>query len=231
MPWPRGTFMAGLDQQTQAEILALGEPQHFDAGDVLLRQGDPRVDHVYLLRSTRAGMCACAKVTANRGTGVETLLGIRVSGDLIGEMGVLRGTERSATVTSCTPTLAFRITAKSFTNYLKQRPQVATAIAAMLANRLDWANQRRLDFAAFDIPVRLARIIGELARRHGVETPAGIELGVNLSQQELGRLIGARDAAVSKAMRFLKETGVLRTGYRQYVITDPARLHDLERAS
>jgi len=223
--------MAAFDQQTKAEFLALGEPQRFETGEVLLRQGDPRSDRVYLLRSVRTGTSACAKVTANLGTGVETLLSIRVSGDLVGEMGVLRGAERSATVTSCTPTLAYRIAANAFLAFLGRNPHLGAALAAMIADRLEWSNQRRLDFAAFDVTVRLARVIGELARRHGIETADGIELGVSLSQQELGRLIGARDAAVGKAMRVLKESGVLRTGYRQLIVTDPDQLRALQHGS
>ncbi|MEV1248934.1 Crp/Fnr family transcriptional regulator [Nonomuraea sp. NPDC049750] len=223
--------MAAFDQQAKADFLALGEPQRFEAGEVLLRQGDPRSDRVYLLRSVRPGTSACAKVTANLGTGVETLLSIRVSGDLVGEMGVLRGAERSATVTLCTPTLAFRISANTFLGFLGRNPHLGAALAAMIADRLEWSNQRRLDFAAFDVTVRLARVIGELARRHGIETAAGLELGVSLSQQELGRLIGARDAAVSKSMRALKESGVLRTGYRQLIITDPDQLRALQHGN
>ncbi|MER6944172.1 Crp/Fnr family transcriptional regulator [Nonomuraea sp. NPDC000554] len=228
--WPTGTLMAVLDERARAEFLALGEPQRFDTGEVIIRQGDPSPDRVYLLRSARTGTCACAKVTANLGTGVETLLGIRVSGDLVGEMGVLRGVERSATVTACSPTVAFRIAGKAFLDFLDRNPHIGTAVAAMIADRLQWANQRRLDFAAFDVPVRLARVIGELAGRHGIERADGTDLGVSLSQQELGRLIGARDAAVGKAMRALREGGVLRTSYRRLVITDPDRLRILQSA-
>jgi CRP/FNR family cyclic AMP-dependent transcriptional regulator len=51
----------------------------------------------------------------------------------------------------------------------------------MITARLDWADRRRLDFAGYDVRTRLARVITELADRHGYETSQGYELGVQLS--------------------------------------------------
>ncbi|MBB5130604.1 CRP-like cAMP-binding protein [Thermocatellispora tengchongensis] len=223
--------MAALDQRARDEFLALGEPRRHESGEVLIHQHDLRCDRVYLLRSARTGASACAKVTANLDNGMEILLGVRVHGDLIGEMGVLRGAPRSATVTVCSPSLAYRIPASAFLAFLDRNPRVGVALAGMIAERLQWANQRRLDFAAFDVQARLARVIGELARRHGVAVPDGTDLGVTLSQQELGLLVGARDAAVGKAMRALREGGALRTRYRRIIITDPVRLEAAQRAT
>ncbi|MBG0826818.1 Crp/Fnr family transcriptional regulator [Planomonospora sp. ID67723] len=213
-----------LDEDARGELLALGKPQSHGPGAVLIRQGDSRCDHVLLLRSARPGTYACAKVTAALGNGAEVLLGVRVSGDLVGEMAVLRGTDRSATVTACTPTLAFQIPSAVFIAYLNERPRLWSALASMVANRLDWANHRRLDFAAFSVPVRLARVLSDLAACHGFPVEEGTDLGVGLSQPELGRLIGAREAAVNNAVRLLKKNGLLIMRGRRLVVTDPEGL-------
>ncbi|GHE40138.1 Crp/Fnr family transcriptional regulator [Streptosporangium violaceochromogenes] len=222
--WPAGTLMAGLDDSARGALLALGKPQPHQAGSILIRQGDPQRDHVLLLRSVRPGVSACAKVTAALDNGVEVLLGVRVSGDIVGEMAVLQGVDRSATVTACTPMLAFRIPAGSFLSCLNEHPRSWPALASMIARRLDWANRRILDLAAFDVPMRLIRVLSEVAARHGVAVDGGTDLGVRLSQPELGRLIGAKEAAVSKAVRTLKENGLLRIEYRRVIITDLERL-------
>lgn len=229
--WPVGTLMSALDERARGEILSLGKPQSHKPGATLIRQGDLQRDHVLLLRSARPGLSACAKVTAILDNGVEVLLGVRVSGDLVGEMAVLRGMGRSATVTACTSMLAFRIPATAFITYLNEHPQSWSALASMIVQRLDWANQRRLDFAAFDVPVRLVRVLSELAARHGFAVEGGTALGVRLSQPELGRLIGAKEAAVGKAVRLLKENGLLKISYRQVIITDLERLRVFDSES
>ncbi len=222
--WPAGTLMAALGESARGDLLALGTPDAHSPGAVVIQQGDLRRDHVFLLRSVRPGLPACAKVTAILDNGVEVLLGVRVSGDLVGEMAVLRGVGRSATVTACTSMLTFRIPAAAFLAYLNNHPESWSVLASMIAQRLDWANRRRLDFAAFEVPVRLARVLVELAARHGFTVADGMDLGVQLSQPELGRLIGAKEAAVGKAVRLLKENGLLKTRYRQVIITDPRGL-------
>ncbi|MEV8636228.1 Crp/Fnr family transcriptional regulator [Streptosporangium sp. NPDC051023] len=216
--------MAALEESARGELLALGKPDSHQPGEIVIRQGDLRRDHVFLLRSVRPGLPACAKVTAILDNGVEVLLGVRVSGDLVGEMAVLRGVSRSATVTACTPMLTFRIPATAFLAYLNNRPESWPLLASMIAQRLDWANRRRLDFAAYEVPVRLARVLSELVERHGFAVEDGMDIGVQLSQPELGRLIGAREAAVGKAVRLLKEHKLLKTRYRQVVVTDPEGL-------
>lgn len=218
--WPSGTLMSALDGTERNELFGLGEPQPHEAGTILIRQGDPRRDHVLLLRSVRSTSPACAKITAILDNGAEALLGIRVSGDLVGEMATLRKMDRSATVTACTPLMAFRIPSDVFFAYLNGHPHLWHALASMIAERLEWANQRRLEFGAFEVPVRLARVLCDLAVRHGFAVEGGTDPGIRLSQPELGRLIGAKEAAVNNAVRLLKQNGLLLTDYRKIVITD-----------
>jgi len=230
-PWPAGTLISTLDDRGRNELFGLGESRRHEPGAILIRQGDLQCDHVLLLRSVRSTSPACAKITAILDNGAEALLGIRLSGDLVGEMATLRRTGRSATVTACTPLVAFRIPATTFFAYLDERPRLWSALASMMAERLEWANQRRLEFAAFEVPVRLARVLSELAARHGFAVADGTDLGIRLSQPELGRLIGAKEAAVNNAVRLLKRKGLLLTDYRQVVITDLEALHAFGAAS
>jgi hypothetical protein len=94
----------------------------------------------------------------------------------------------------------------------------------MIADRLEWANRRRLDFTAYEVVVRLARVLAELVDVHGVPASDGFELDVRLSQPELGRLIGVSEDAVGQAMRRLKCEGLVVVHYRRVTIVDVHRL-------
>ncbi len=214
--------MALLDTETQARLLRLAERRYQEPGEVLISQGDPMSDTVYLLHESRGGLCA--KVTADLDNGVEALLGIMVSGDLIGEMAALRKVARSATVTLCSRTLVHRIPSAAFLALARSVPALSTAVAMSLADRLDWADRRRLDMIGYDVPVRVARVLLDLAGRHGRSVPEGTDVGVPLAQRELGRLVGAGEAAVSKAMRELKEAGLVTTSYRRVILIDTGGL-------
>ena len=161
------------------------------------------------------------------GDGQEGLLGIRVSGDLIGELGVVRSTRRSATVTTCAPALMHAFRQDVFLNFLSQHIDAWRVISSMIADRLDWANQARLEFAGHDVLTRVSRVLALLAERHGRPVPQGLDLGVPLSQEELGRLVGARRDSVVKALHDLRRQNIITTSYRRTIIThlDNLRRH------
>ncbi|WP_433677957.1 Crp/Fnr family transcriptional regulator [Nocardia sp. CA-119907] len=221
--WPVGTLMARLTVESGRDLLGLAHPRRIRAGTVLISQGDGR-NHVLLLRSHDPARSACVKITAASRSGQQGLLGIRVSGDVVGELAALRGTPRMATVTTCTDTVIHTIAHRDFLNFLNTRADAWEALCRMVADRLDWANRRRLDFAGYEVPIRLARVLLELAERHGSAVAGGYELGVRLSQTELGALIGAREDTITSAMRQLRAKGLVKTAYRAVTITDLEQL-------
>ncbi|MDH6123514.1 Crp/Fnr family transcriptional regulator [Kitasatospora sp. GP82] len=221
--WAKGTFLARLAENQAEQLLGMSRAVRYEAGSVLLSQGE-RTTHVCLLQPVDPGGVACAKVTATLENGTETLLSIRVSGDLVGEQAALRMVPRAATVTACSAVLVNVVTRERFLGFLREHPDAWEAVGSVMADRLDSANRRRLDFAAFDVVGRLSRVLVELVERHGQRVDTGHEIGVHLSQLELGRLIGAREDAVGLAMRRLKAEGLVRPHYRKVTVTDLAAL-------
>jgi CRP/FNR family cyclic AMP-dependent transcriptional regulator len=193
---------------------------------MLIRQGEPSAS-VYLLRPISRRAIACAKITALLESGHEGLLGIRVSGDLVGELGVVREARRVATVTTCAPALVHVIGRNTFFRFLVKHPEAWLAVSATIADRLDWSNRWRLEFAAHDVLTRAARALVMLAERHGYPTPDGQDLGLSISQEELGRLIGAHRDAVVKCVALLRSRNLIKTGYRRIIIVNPDELRRL----
>lgn len=215
--WPDGTLMSRLDPQTADELLGLAAGTRHEPGSVLIRQGGPGT-HVYLLESVSPGTSACVKVTAAAENGTEALLGIRAAGDIIGELGVIGQRSRSATVTACSPLIGHPIPGDSFLAFLSRRPQAWHALSRMIAERLDWANRRRLDFAGLDVTVHIARVIVDLLDLYGEASPGTGELAVSLSQPELGSLVGSSKESAVKAVSQLRKLKLIETGYRKIIV-------------
>ncbi|WP_242888159.1 Crp/Fnr family transcriptional regulator [Actinomadura litoris] len=217
--WPIGTYLAGLDAPLRSELLAIAPEQRVRAGQTLIAQG-ASTDQVLVLRTRGSRSPACVKVVGCLENGAEVLLGIRVSGDLVGEMAVIRDTSRSADVIACTDGAVHRLPKERFLGFLHRHPEAWRLLATMLGDRLDWANQRRLDFAGYPVDQRLARVIVQLAERHGYPVADGVHLGIDLTQEELGKLIGAAKESAIKAVRQMRGAGLIATGYRRTVIVD-----------
>ncbi|WP_328413533.1 cyclic nucleotide-binding domain-containing protein [Streptomyces violaceus] len=137
--WHARSLLGAVSPEARGELLELGVPARFEAGKVLLSEG-ARDRHVLVLLS------GFAKVTARVENGEESLLAVRVGGDSIGEMAAFDGAPRSATVTACGPLTARLVQPGPLHALLVRRPEVHLALTGIIAQRLRWANRRRLDF-------------------------------------------------------------------------------------
>lgn len=216
-PWPSGTFLERLPEPSRQALLALGVTRTYPADHVLIHQGDAG-NLVFVLTH------GLVKVTARTENGKESLLAVRVRGDVIGDMAVLDGSARSATALTCGATVTELIKGEVFLEYLRRYPSAALTLSTLISDRLRWANQRRLEFAGYDSDVCLARLLLAVAARHGRLGPEGVDLGVPLTQIELGGLIGAKESTVQKILRALSARGLVRTGHRRVIVTDLAGL-------
>ncbi|HEY0534411.1 MAG TPA: Crp/Fnr family transcriptional regulator [Actinoplanes sp.] len=215
-----GTFLGSLPPSVAAELVAGSTRKRFESGRVLIREGGTD-NHVILLLS------GFVKVTTAV-EGYETLLGIRLPGEVVGEIGALTGEPRNATVTACGRVTAGLLSRARFEEFLSRRPDAARLVAGAVARQLRWANRRRSDFAAFPAHIRLARLLSEIAEVCGRDRPDGtVELAVPLSQPELAAMIAIAQATVQKAMHDLRDAGLISTGYRRLVLLDPVRLAKL----
>jgi CRP/FNR family transcriptional regulator, cyclic AMP receptor protein len=215
--------MSRLDPQAAGELVDLAAGNVYEPGAVLLRQGAVGT-HVYLLEPAPRGTSVCVKVTAMSENGVETLLGIRAAGDIVGEIAVLGHRRRTATVTACSPVIGHPIPGDIFMSFLARRPHVWHAVSLMIADRLDWANHRRLDLAGYDVTVQIARVIVDIMDLYGRCISNTGEMGVSLSQPELGSLVGAGKDAAAKAVKRLREMELIETRYRTVIVRDVAGL-------
>jgi CRP/FNR family transcriptional regulator, cyclic AMP receptor protein len=219
---PRGTLLDVVPATHRSELLRLGTLGHYDAGSVLLREGE-RSTHVLLFLS------AVAKVTASLENGRLALLGIRVSGDIVGEMAAIDGGPRSATVTLCGAAVLRVIRRAEFLEFLRSCPDAHIAVSGMISRRLRWANRRRVDFNGYSTRIRLARVLVELAEAYGHNASDGITFDVGLTQEELGAFVGADTDTIGKEVRRLRAQGVIRTGYGSIMICDLTALKDIAR--
>jgi CRP-like cAMP-binding protein len=208
--WPPRTFLGWLPDTIRAELLRLGTVVQFDTGRFLLREGEEST-HVLLL------LTGWVKITASTEGGHVTLLGLRFGGDLIGELASLGERNRSASAVAGCHVEACVLPWQTFQSFLAGHADASLAVSRAVGVKLYWANRRRIDMGAHEVPVRLARVLIELAEASGVWT-------VPLTQAELAALTGASEPAVHKAITELRRRGVLATGYGRTIITDVPQL-------
>jgi CRP/FNR family cyclic AMP-dependent transcriptional regulator len=217
--WLSSTLLGRLTKPARRDLLRLGTRRSAGTAQVILREG-AHEDHIIVLIN------ALTKVAVAMTDGRHALLDVRISGDIVGEISALNGTPRSATVTTCRPSVIQIVRRADFRGFLRAYPEAALDMAGIVADRLRWANRRRVDFATYPVRVRLARALWEIATAYGHREADGLVVDIQLTQAELATLCGAAEITVQKVLRELRESGTLATGYRQIVVRDVEALRE-----
>ena len=196
-------------------LAAIGGQRRYRKGAIVMLEGD-HSNFVLLLRQGQV------KLTSTTRDGRELLLGFRGPGDFVGELAALAGDgePRSATVTAMDPLVAQVITAGEFLDYLQQHPSAMLALTRAIIRRLTDADRRRIEYGSYDARGRVARVLVEIAEKHGRPRDHGIEIGLALSQEELAGLVAASRESVARSLTVLRRRGLVSTGRRSIVVRD-----------
>ncbi|MFC9030506.1 Crp/Fnr family transcriptional regulator [Streptomyces arboris] len=210
-------FLGSLSEEAREELLSIGSRRQYPPGAKILVEGAP-ADCLMLLET------GYVKVTRKRTNGHEALIAIRAGGDVVGEMAVIDGAPRSATVTAGEDIDVHVIQRRATQKFLGKYPEATLHIMRLSNCRLQSANSWRIVFGEFPVRVRLARVLAELAENHGESIGSHTLICVELTQSELAALIGSGERAVQHALAGFRDAGVVRTRNREMAVLKPDRL-------
>ncbi len=208
-----GTFLASLNSDEREALQLLGVRRRFPRGSVLMFQNEPD-SRVMLLFAGRV------KVTRLDHDGHEILLSIRDPGDVLGELALIDGLPRIATVTALEPVETLVTGVEAFRLHLESTPRVAVALLEVVTRRFRETTLKRSQFSASDTMGRLAARIVELAERYGEPSDAGLTVTSPLSREDLAAWTGASRAGVAHALQGLRELGWVQTERRVLLVRD-----------
>jgi CRP-like cAMP-binding protein len=119
----------------QLERLAeLSTPKSFPKDSLLIKEGTVGLGLIVIISG---------RVEVYKGEGESrTTLGVLESGSIVGEMALVDGSPREATVRALEPTETLLLSRDSFDLLLRQDPEVAVAILGAMAQRMRASNQK-----------------------------------------------------------------------------------------
>ncbi len=153
-----------------------------------------------------------ARVGIVSANGDEALLARIAPGECFGEMAMLDGRPRSATVTAKGTTRAFAVGHAKFEKWLSKRPEAAMALLETLSLRLRQTDQSLMAFF-LDVPHRLAERL--VARSEGMA-----QAEVRMTPDQTAADLGVTRESVNKALKQFRDAGWIRTG-RGFVAIAP----------
>jgi CRP-like cAMP-binding protein len=119
-------LFAGLGKSERRLVARCADEVELEPGDSLCREGELAWEFLVIEEGT-------AKVV--RGDQYLNELG---PGDFLGEMGLIEGSARNATVTALSPIRAIVMTGHAFRQICREMPQVGRRIRAAIEERHHW---------------------------------------------------------------------------------------------
>jgi CRP-like cAMP-binding protein len=123
----RVPLLAAVSRAQLGKVAGLAEETSYNAGRVIVKKGDPG-KAFYVIVEGKAKVVKGKIVTARR----EAELG---PGEFFGELALLDGEPRAATVVAATPLETIRIERAAFRRLLREEPDLAIKVLEGMARR------------------------------------------------------------------------------------------------
>jgi len=210
-------LFAELEDDDLERFSRVAVPRSYPEGTRVFHEGD-HSDACYIVRS------GTFRVTREHPDGRAITLATLGEGDIVGELAMLDGEVRSASV----ETLGgegelLALPASDVRSLLERHPEITVKMVAALTRRLRAANERISRQSFQTVPSRVAGVLSQLVDDEGNDGNQG-EVTIRMNQADLAQLAGTSRESVSRFLADLERSGVVRAGRGQVTILEPAKL-------
>jgi CRP/FNR family transcriptional regulator, cyclic AMP receptor protein len=199
---PFFSLLAGEELVPLARLL---QAQQVATDEVICGEGQPG-DAFFIVRS------GSVKVCRPQTSGNEVLLNILGPGECFGELALLDGKPRSATVQALEPTALWILPRLAFLDFLADHPKATMALLQVLSERMRRLTDRVAEASFLGLAQRLARRLVELSDQRGTSTADGVSLGVGATADSLAALLGVSSPRVRLILHAWEAEGIVRVG-------------------
>jgi CRP-like cAMP-binding protein len=211
-------LLSDLPERLSAGLLASAKPVKLAADEVLFIAGDPG-DGCYRLNE------GLLKVSMVSPTGAERILAILGPGSIVGDMAMIDGRPRSASVSALRECKLSFISRSAFESLAAKNPEIYKHLLSLLAARLRDTDQVVAAGSFLPVKGRVARALLDLAKAFGNEVGAGrVVIRQKLSQSDVASMAGIARENVSRILNEWMRLKLITRLSGYYCIENKAKL-------
>jgi CRP/FNR family transcriptional regulator len=192
---------ATAPQEALAELAAEASTSAFEAGEVLVAEGDPASRMGVLV----AGTALAYHLGADGRRFTYEELG---PADPVGAVSALAGGRQPASVEATAAGSVAWIASEAVYSLMEREPSVARGIVRDLAGRVMDFTQL-VQTLSLDVPARVAHYLFQRALAAGECTPDGLKVDLGMRKAELAEALGTVPETISRALARLKQQGIV----------------------
>jgi CRP/FNR family transcriptional regulator len=212
----RVPLFSELSDEDLEQIASVAVPRSYPKGVRVFHEGD-HSDACYIVRS------GDLRVTREHPDGRAIALATLGPGDIFGELAMLDGEARSASVEALSDCELLALPATDVRRLLQATAEITVKLVVALTRRLREANERIARQSFQTVPSRVAGVLSQLIAE---EAPREARDGVTIrmTQADLAQLAGTSRESVSRFLAVLERAGVVQVGRGRVTVIEPRRL-------
>jgi len=193
----------------------------YDKDEVILRQNDTENQSLFLIASGQVN------VFISGIDGTEAILAILNKGEFIGEMSLIDGEPRSASVKAVEKSNLLVIQREDFLNELKKNSSLSMTLLIVMTRRIRKIDQKIANLELMSVYGKITTTLKDIIKEKGTHSCLTDGTDVNVtyncpSQQMIADISGTTKEAVSNAFSYLQRKGFLAfNGNDLYVFKNP----------
>ncbi len=217
-PRPNQSLLSELPAHLSGQLFTSAAPVRLSADEVLFLTGDPgngcyRVEQGLL------------KVTLVSRSGTERILAFLGPGAIVGELSIIDGLPRSASVVAIRASVLSFLSRAAFEEFANRHPEIYKALVTLLTARLRGTDAVIAAGSFLPLQGRVACTLLELAESFGQDVGAGrIVIRQKIGQSDIAAMTGIARENVSRILNQWKRRKLLSRLSGYYCLEDKAKL-------
>jgi CRP-like cAMP-binding protein len=212
------SLLSELPEHLSANLFASATPARLKADQVLFMAGDAG-DGCYRVED------GLLKVTMMSRAGNERILAFLGPGSIVGELSIIDGLPRSATVVAIRNTELCFLSRAAFEDFAHKHPEVYKTLVTLLATRLRETDAVVAAGSFLPLRGRVALTLLELAQDFGHDVGAGrIVIRQKIGQSDLAAMAGIARENVSRILNDWKRRKLVSRLSGYYCLEDKIKL-------
>jgi CRP/FNR family transcriptional regulator, cyclic AMP receptor protein len=213
-------LFSGLSTRDLGAVCDMMVRKQFHAGEVIVQEEEAQGQTFFIINN---GVVHVAVMTAE---GKNAVLATLKRGEFFGEMALLDGEPRSASVIAAQDCDLFLLYRRVFLDILQRFPKIAVHLLTEMSKRIRRANRHINTLSMMSVYGRVADVLLQLARDQGIRANDIIFIYNRPTHQVLANMAGTSRETVSRILSQLQKKHYIAIDGKKLVILNEKKLYD-----
>jgi CRP-like cAMP-binding protein len=213
----RHPIFRGLDPAALDQLRRYCKTRTLKRGTAVFSKGDPGNSLYGVISGT-------LRIGVSSADGREAMFNLVGAGEIVGEIALLDGRERTADAIATTDCELLVIDRREFMPFLQSQPVLAANIIELLCTRLRWISDHVEQVILPNLPGRLAKALVRLAEK--AESRSANQK-LTITQLEISQMVGMSRESINKQLRAWEKQKWVRISRGSIVVLNKDALDEI----